>query len=253
MLRVLIAFVFLQWVMRYDVASSASVSQATDHFDLTWKMQQQITSRAIGYSNLLKDTTLIDIRESTDLMSAIAQESGVRSGSSPLMKPLSWVLAKKEVVNSDVDRLRAELDDYKTNIALYESGTEDGLISYATWFSLTMQTNEGIDAVKAYANDMQARLETKTSALSRVSSFYNTKLDTIQPTIPDIINFVLQDPGDELAQLLSDKSDKTREKIETYIKDTFFPELEPEEHSEATANSLATTDSTVSSAASNES
>lgn len=222
MILVILIFTFIQINLFGAVADHAVLVEE----DLPWAAQQHIQTQAIACNDQRKIDTIINLREELDLWSLLVfNKTCTRQENN---KSLAWVLTHKDAIYAEKETVEAELDDYKIHIELYDliSDDNDNAENFATWLSTTAQSEQGINAVREWAQGLERR-QTKLAQLhTRLSNFYDTAFEEARPSKEDVVAFVLGNPGEVLGPLLLANPDSVRSKVEQYVTDTFFPEVE---------------------------
>lgn len=141
---------------------------------------------------------------------------------------LAWVSNQKDAIYAERETVGIDLDEYRTHIDLYDliSDDNDNAENFAVWLSTTAQSGQGIEAVRAWALSLERRQTKLTQLHTKLSDFYDAAREDATPSKEEVVAFILGNPGDALGSLLLANPGIVRPKVEKYIRDTFFPEIE---------------------------
>jgi hypothetical protein len=220
-----IAILFVTFI-QINLFGAASDCAAPLEEDLPWVAQQHIQAQAIAYNEQRKTEAIVNLKDDLDLWSLLVYNK--TCGRQENHKSLAWVLTHKDAVFAEKETVGADLDDYRTHMELYDliDDDNDNDINFASWLSTTAQSGQGIDAVRAWALGLERRQTKLTQLHTRLSHFYDAALEDVMPSKEEVVAFILATPGDVLGPLLLANPDSIRPKVEKYVTDTFFPEVE---------------------------
>lgn len=213
-------------------ATNSTGNAAVDDIILPWGVTKHIEELAKQYAQHCEQNTKVNISRNYGLGPLLGFLKSHRHKNKTTQKTLAWIAAERDKTAALLNDQVAESEDYKTNLMIHDETEEikrnnsyisaeleeDILqreLSFMEWRSRVMLPD--VAAIRAYSAALEVQIAEKKKLLKILTSFHANRLFISEE---GTIDFVLKNVAKQHKEFFA----ANKEKIEQYVKDTYYPE-----------------------------